>query len=283
MHVRPGARELLAEVADAGIAHALVTSSQREFAEAVLASTGLRFPVVVTGDDVTAHKPDPQPYLLAARLLGVDPGRCVALEDSPNGVASATAAGCLVIAVPSLLPIPPAPGRVIAQSLSEVNLKGLVTTSIWCGHARLWEAASMNGYSSVFWLALCASLTALGLVLTVLVGRRRSTRSMLHGAAWSLIPIAAYMTGSTLMLWRIGEAIGAFASVLRVQHAALGGDRRGRPHSRAVPGQRRARRAAGPRGRVGPRGSRASRTSRPPRRQPQAVARGPSRRAVGAP
>jgi HAD superfamily hydrolase (TIGR01509 family) len=123
--VRPGARELLAEVAAAGVAHALVTSSEREFTEAVLASTGLRFPVVVTGDDVTAHKPDPQPYLLAARLLGVDPARCVALEDSPNGVASATAAGCRVIAVPSLLPIQPAPGRVIAQSLSEVNLKGL--------------------------------------------------------------------------------------------------------------------------------------------------------------
>lgn len=123
--VQPGARELLAEVAAAGIAHALVTSSQRTFTEAVLASTGLRFPVMVTGDDVTAHKPDPQPYLLAARLLGVDPGRCVALEDSPNGVASATAAGCRVIAVPSLLPVQPAPGRVIVQSLSEVNLKGL--------------------------------------------------------------------------------------------------------------------------------------------------------------
>ena len=70
----------------------------------------------------------------------------------------------------------------------------------------------MSGYSSVFWLSLCASLTVLGLVLTVLYGRRRSIRAMLHGAAWSLIPIAAYMTGSTLMLWRIGEAIGKFAS-----------------------------------------------------------------------
>jgi hypothetical protein len=70
----------------------------------------------------------------------------------------------------------------------------------------------MNGYSSVFWFSLCASLSALGLVLTVAFGRRRSTRSMLHGAAWSLIPIAAYMTGSTLMFWRIGEAIGKFAS-----------------------------------------------------------------------
>ena len=70
----------------------------------------------------------------------------------------------------------------------------------------------MSGYSSDFWLALCASLTGLGLVLTVLLGRRRSVRSMLHGAAWSLIPIAAYLTGSTLMLWRIGVAIGDWAS-----------------------------------------------------------------------
>ena len=70
----------------------------------------------------------------------------------------------------------------------------------------------MSGYSSDFWLALCASLTGLGLVLTVLLGRRRSVRAMLHGAAWSLIPIAAYLTGSTLMLWRIGTAIGAWAS-----------------------------------------------------------------------
>jgi len=70
----------------------------------------------------------------------------------------------------------------------------------------------MSGYSSDFWLALCASLTGLGLVLTVLLGRRRSVRSMLHGAAWSLIPIAAYLTGSTLMLWRIGVAIGTWAS-----------------------------------------------------------------------
>jgi hypothetical protein len=49
-------------------------------------------------------------------------------------------------------------------------------------------------------------------VLSVAVGRRRSIRAVLHGAAWSLIPIAAYMTGSTLMFWRIGLAIGKFAS-----------------------------------------------------------------------
>jgi HAD superfamily hydrolase (TIGR01509 family) len=123
--VRPGARELLAEVAAAGIPYALVTGSQRPFTEAVLASTGFRFPVTVTGDDVTRTKPDPEPYLLAAKLLDADPEQCVALEDSPNGVASATAAGCNVIAVPSLLPIPPAPRRLIVPSLSDLSLATL--------------------------------------------------------------------------------------------------------------------------------------------------------------
>lgn len=120
--VRPGARELLEEVAAAGIPYALVTGSQRPFAEAVLASTGFRFPVTVTGDDVTRTKPDPEPYVLAAKLLDADPERCVALEDSPNGVASATSAGCLVVAVPTLLPIPPAARRLVVPSLSEITL-----------------------------------------------------------------------------------------------------------------------------------------------------------------
>lgn len=120
--VRPGARELLAEVTGAGVPCALVTSSQREFAEIVLAATRLTFPVTVCGEDVTATKPDPEPYLLAAKLLGVSPEHCVVLEDSPNGVDSATAAGCHVVAVPSLMAIPPAPGRVVLSSLLEVDL-----------------------------------------------------------------------------------------------------------------------------------------------------------------
>jgi HAD superfamily hydrolase (TIGR01509 family) len=122
---RPGARELAAEVAVAGLPYALVTSSQRAFAEAVLDATGMRFPVTVCGEDVTATKPDPEPYLLAVKLLDVDAARCVVLEDSPNGVASATAAGCRVVAVPSLVPIPPAPGRVVAASLADVRLASL--------------------------------------------------------------------------------------------------------------------------------------------------------------
>jgi HAD superfamily hydrolase (TIGR01509 family) len=119
--LRPGARELLAEVAAAGLPHALVTSSERGFMDAVLARTGLRFDVRVCADDVSMTKPDPEPYLLAAKLLGADPARCVALEDSPNGVASAQAAGCRVIAVPSLIPIEPAPGRTVVRSLAELR------------------------------------------------------------------------------------------------------------------------------------------------------------------
>ena len=123
--IRPGARELLAEVAAACLPHALVTGSQREFTEAVVTSTGLSFTAIVTGDDVTRPKPDPEPYLLAAKLLAAAPENCVALEDSPNGVTSATAAGCKVVAVPSLVPIPKAPGRLVTASLSEISLPAL--------------------------------------------------------------------------------------------------------------------------------------------------------------
>ena len=119
--VRPGARELLASVAEAGLPHALVTSSERQFMDAVLASTGMRFDALVCADEVTATKPDPEPYLLAAKLVGVHPGDCFALEDSPNGVASAEAAGCRVIAVPSLVPIEPAPGRIVVRSLLDLR------------------------------------------------------------------------------------------------------------------------------------------------------------------
>jgi HAD superfamily hydrolase (TIGR01509 family) len=125
VEIRPGARELLAEVAAAGLPYALVTSSERPLAEAVLAGTGFRFPVTVCGDDVSTTKPDPAPYLLAAKLLEVTPARCVALEDSLNGVASATAAGCAVVAVPSFVDIPPAAGRLVVGSLLDVSVATL--------------------------------------------------------------------------------------------------------------------------------------------------------------
>ena len=118
----PGAGEILAEVRAAGLPHALVTSSERPIMDAVLLRLGVGFTATVCAGDVTTSKPAPDPYLLAASLLGADPRSCVALEDSPNGVASAEAAGCRVVAVPSLVPIPAGPGRVVAASLSEVDL-----------------------------------------------------------------------------------------------------------------------------------------------------------------
>jgi HAD superfamily hydrolase (TIGR01509 family) len=121
----PGAAELLAEVQAAGLPDALVTSSERPIMEAVLAQLGIGFTATVCADDVTRGKPDPEPYLSAASLLGADPRSCVALEDSPNGVASAEAAGCRLIAVPSLVPIRAEEGRVIATSLSQVSLARL--------------------------------------------------------------------------------------------------------------------------------------------------------------
>jgi HAD superfamily hydrolase (TIGR01509 family) len=118
----PGAGELLAEVRAAGIPHALVTSSERAIMDAVLLQLGVSFDATVCANDVTCTKPDPEPYRRAASLLGAQPRWCVALEDSPNGVASAEAAGCRLVAVPSLVPIPAKPGRVVAGSLRHVNL-----------------------------------------------------------------------------------------------------------------------------------------------------------------
>jgi HAD superfamily hydrolase (TIGR01509 family) len=126
--LRDGARELLAEVGRAGLPCALVTSSQRGIMQTALAVTGLRFGVTVCREDVTRGKPDPEPYLRAAGQLGVDPGGCVVLEDSPNGIASAQAAGCAVIAVPSLA-VPPQPGVLTVASLREVGVGTLRTVA----------------------------------------------------------------------------------------------------------------------------------------------------------
>jgi HAD superfamily hydrolase (TIGR01509 family) len=123
--VMPGAADLVAEVAASGLPYALVTSSQRRFVDAVLSRTGMRFPVVVSGNDVRASKPSPEPYLLAARRLGADPGRCLVLEDSPTGVAAAEAAGCFVIAVPTLRAMEPRPGRLVVSSLRGIDLARL--------------------------------------------------------------------------------------------------------------------------------------------------------------
>ena len=104
---RPGARELLADVRTSDIPTALVTMSWRRFANEVMeALPAGAFDVSVVGDDVERGKPHPDPYLLAAERLGVDITRCIAIEDSPTGVASALAAGATVLAVPHVVDVP---------------------------------------------------------------------------------------------------------------------------------------------------------------------------------
>jgi HAD superfamily hydrolase (TIGR01509 family) len=127
---RPGARELLAAVRAAGVRTALVTATARHLVEVALETIGAdQFDAVVTADEVTENKPHPMPYLTAARLVGADPTRCVAVEDSPNGVLSAAAAGCAVLAVPCEVELVPEEidvlpgGRVtIVPSLDGVDL-----------------------------------------------------------------------------------------------------------------------------------------------------------------
>jgi hypothetical protein len=70
----------------------------------------------------------------------------------------------------------------------------------------------MSTYNSIAWLPLCAGLTGIGLVASWFAMRRRGLASGLRGAAWSLLPIAAYLTGSIQMFWKIGTAIGDFAT-----------------------------------------------------------------------
>jgi len=123
--VLPGTAELLAEVQAAGLPHALVTSSVPAVVDAVLARLDVRFDVIISGGDVTHTKPDPEGYLLAAAKLGVAPRRCMALEDSPNGVAAAEAAGFRVVAVPSVVPVPARPGLVVLGTLAGVTLAEL--------------------------------------------------------------------------------------------------------------------------------------------------------------
>ena len=123
--VMPGARQLVREVAAARLPYGLVTSSERQIMDAVLAEFRVSFPVTVCAADVSRCKPDPEGYLLAAAKLSVDPRQCVVIEDSPNGIAAAEAAGCLAVAVPGVVPIPPAPGRLVVPAVSELSLPRL--------------------------------------------------------------------------------------------------------------------------------------------------------------
>ena len=98
----PGAPALLAALAALDMPWAVVTSADARLAAARLAAAGMTPPVLVTVDDVGAGKPDPEGYLLAAARLGVDPARCLVVEDSEPGVAAGRAAGAAVAALKGL-------------------------------------------------------------------------------------------------------------------------------------------------------------------------------------
>ncbi|WP_199441985.1 HAD family hydrolase [Umezawaea beigongshangensis] len=126
---RDGARDALHAVRASGVPMALVTSTERSLTEVALDTIGRDlFDVTVCGDEVDGHnKPLPEPYLRAARSLGVDAVDCVAVEDSPTGVAAAVAAGCAVLVVPCDVPVEPGERRTFRESLVGVDLDVLAS------------------------------------------------------------------------------------------------------------------------------------------------------------
>lgn len=123
----PGALELLDLLQESGIPAALVSASSRPVMDAVLKTLGAdRFRTTSAEGETPRTKPAADPYLAAARALGVDPAACLAVEDSPTGVAAAEAAGCRVLAVPSYTPIDPAPRRTVRR-----GLVGIARQELW--------------------------------------------------------------------------------------------------------------------------------------------------------
>jgi HAD superfamily hydrolase (TIGR01509 family) len=123
----PNALTLLKECKDAGIKTALVTASSRDLMTIVLK----RFPpgtfdVVVSGDDVEKSKPDPAPYLLAAKQLSVDILKCLVLEDSLTGVQSGLSSGAKVIGIPHLVQMSEHPNLRVISSLDEITLSDIL-------------------------------------------------------------------------------------------------------------------------------------------------------------
>ena len=126
----PGVLELMmAALASDDFEVAIATSSTRQKSEAVLKSAGIPYKqiVYVNGDDVTHKKPDPELFLIASTRIGVPPARCVVIEDAPNGVQAAKAAGCQCIAVTNSTTVAKlSQADLIVDDLSLVDLTNLV-------------------------------------------------------------------------------------------------------------------------------------------------------------
>lgn len=122
----PGAADLLRALRQAGVPCALVSSSYRAMVDAVLPSLGrAEFAVTLAGDEVRHPKPDPEPYRTAAIRLGIAPQRCVVVEDSPAGLRSGRAAGCVTVSVtPTVAPTEEAVALCV-RNLSELTVERL--------------------------------------------------------------------------------------------------------------------------------------------------------------
>ncbi|KAL1495109.1 hypothetical protein AB1Y20_016977 [Prymnesium parvum] len=126
--ITPGLEALLEWISAAGVASAAVTNAPRANAELMLRAIGRLewFDALVIGEECEHAKPHPEPYLVAMRRLGVEPSRCVALEDSPSGARAAVAAGVRTIGVLSSQP-----ASVLAAEGCEVLVKDFRDAQLW--------------------------------------------------------------------------------------------------------------------------------------------------------
>ena len=125
--IHAGALELVDAVHAAGVKTGLVSSSYRVLVDAALDRLGRhRFDVSVAGDEVARGKPDPEPYRTACERLGVAPSSTVVLEDAITGVLSAEAAGCVVVAVPSVAPIEATGRRAVVARIADITPEWLL-------------------------------------------------------------------------------------------------------------------------------------------------------------
>jgi len=127
----PGVREIMEELEEVGKQPnprwAICTSATRTYATAALTKAGVPIPdAFVASEDVTKGKPEPDPYLLGAEKCGVDPTRCLVVEDAPAGIRSGRAAGCKTLALltsHSRAQVEGANADFVVEDLSRVTMK----------------------------------------------------------------------------------------------------------------------------------------------------------------
>ena len=128
--VADGAMELIEAIREIGVPFALATNAKQAWAGQRLEIMGIAdaFDTIVTGDMLSAHKPDPEIYLKATRALGVDPADTLAIEDSPSGIRAARDAGLYTVAIRThwMRDVDQSYAHVIVDSLRDINIDALL-------------------------------------------------------------------------------------------------------------------------------------------------------------